>query len=422
MENRCPQCNHTLPVHTEYVKWCDLCNWNLNPLQPDKPKNLWETFYETLGQSQSRRLFEKFKQAPSLEPRMSLPRLLAILFSLFIHIVTISFVVVGMTLLIRGWPNIFALFGAIVCLLIGWQLRPRFAKMPAILPRGEYPALYRFVDDIAHTLGAKPITGIIVDDQFNASIGTVTRHRKQILTLGLPLWSILTIEERAALIGHELGHSVNGDPARTFLVGTALDSLLRWYEFLHPALLWEPQRGLFALVELPINLLFLIMAQLPKLSLYMLAYLLYRDTQRAEYLADHKAAVVAGTRAALASLEKMYFEGTYQIVRNRVTAVRNTNRDFFQELAERMRQVPPHEVERIRRIQQLEGSRLYITHPPTPYRIDMLLHHPVDEARLVAAHYDAHQMDAELAAIRDDINQRFNSLSDYYLQKLKRRG
>jgi len=49
---------------------------------------------------------------------------------------------------------------------------------------------------------------------------------------------------------------------------------------------------------IPWNLLQLGIAQLIWLSILALSHLLYRDSQRAEYLADYLAATVSGTEAA----------------------------------------------------------------------------------------------------------------------------
>ena len=49
------------------------------------------------------------------------------------------------------------------------------------------------------------------------------------LRLGVPLLTILDGQEVVALVGHELAHQVNGDATRGLVVGTALETLRRWY-------------------------------------------------------------------------------------------------------------------------------------------------------------------------------------------------
>jgi len=55
----CPACQSALPVHRDYVTWCERCGWNLNPLKPKAPRGRLEEVYVALGQKHSRALLEE---------------------------------------------------------------------------------------------------------------------------------------------------------------------------------------------------------------------------------------------------------------------------------------------------------------------------------------------------------------------------
>lgn len=102
----CPECDTILPVNPEFVTWCYVCEWNLNPLKPDKPQNLFESAYVKLGQRQSDYLFARLQRASSLNPRMTLSRFLAIVFALGVHLLTIGLLGLGLLLLSNEFRNI----------------------------------------------------------------------------------------------------------------------------------------------------------------------------------------------------------------------------------------------------------------------------------------------------------------------------
>src|SRR5207245_1727540 len=62
----CPECGARIPVHPDFVTWCDRCNWNLQPIQPAPPRNRVERLYLRLGRRRSRALFEELTRRGSL--------------------------------------------------------------------------------------------------------------------------------------------------------------------------------------------------------------------------------------------------------------------------------------------------------------------------------------------------------------------
>jgi len=266
---------------------------------------------------------------------------------------------------------------------IAWAMRPRIAKLPTvnIAYRRQYPALHTLVDQIAEALGAGQVDMIVLDCNFNASFNRAGWRRKDVLTIGLPLFKILAPQERIALLAHEIGHGVNGDPTRGFIVGTALNSLNEWYRIL----------------QLSVG----IVAAIPGLWLYTLALLMFRDQQKAEYLADHLAAGVAGTEGQLGLLRKLHmYDDVHMTIRR--FYLNNSKGNLFDAIKARITNVPQRELVRLDKMERLEDSILDATHPPTAFRIDLLNAHKMRDPRVVLCAAENARIDAELAQMEPD--------------------
>jgi heat shock protein HtpX len=153
---------------------------------------------------------------------------------------------------------------------------------------------------------------------------------------------------------------------------------------------------------------------IPRAMSYALSHLVWRDSQRAEYQADLLAASVAGTPAALSLLDKLHFD---QIVPETVQRIFLSQRDqnVFDELRARAASLPLRELERIRRVERLEGSRLDVTHPPTTHRIALLRARPTPDARVHLHDEQSVQIDRELAALQPAIQR---EMVDVYRRRL----
>jgi hypothetical protein len=111
-----------------------------------------------------------------------------------------------------------------------------------------------------------------------------------VLTIGLPLWAVLSPQQRVALLGHELGHFVNGDVRYGLLTQIPARTCGELAELLRPA---PTGAG-----DLVIRLLFGPLHVLAATMHVLLRWLSHRDGHHAEYLADHLAARAAGPAAA----------------------------------------------------------------------------------------------------------------------------
>jgi len=115
--------------------------------------------------------------------------------------------------------------------------------------------------------------------------------------IGLPLFGVLTPQRRVAVLGHEFGHFVNGDPARGLLTRPALRTpsilanLVRPSESFVSDSLWGQlaERALWPFQVLLQRLFALIGTGAVAVAA--------RDHQRAEYCADALSVRLAGTAA-----------------------------------------------------------------------------------------------------------------------------
>ena len=281
---QCPVCNATVPVMRGYTTWCEHCGWNVKPYDPKPPRNVLEAKYAELGKKLSRQLMERMRDEKNLRPALTPGLIVGFAVASLVHLLTLSTALFGVWLLFAGYCVLFIL--GLFCLAIAWALRPRIPKerKDGIASRSEFPALYRLADQVAQAISAPQVDVIRLDGMYNASFSLVGWRRKRVVALGLPLFSILTAQERVALLGHELGHCVNGDITRTFAVRTAIDTLVSWHGLFHPGSIWrgagryEGLAGIApGLATIPANLFMLGVAQIAKLWIFALVNLTWSD-------------------------------------------------------------------------------------------------------------------------------------------------
>ena len=127
----------------------------------------------------------------------------------------------------------------------------------------------------------------------------------------------------------------------------------------------------------------------------MLSHLLWRTSQRAQYLADYRAAQVAGTSAVLDVLDALHLDATVELVTQRTVAT-STQATLFADLRQRVAALPSRELERLRRVARLEESRLDATHPPTGLHIALLEARPVQAPTLSLSALQGRALQEEL--------------------------
>ena len=364
--------------------------------------------YASIGRRLGDRLVAELRTAERLEPRLTASRVAAYGIAALVYLGVLLLVATAVGSLVIGFPNPFAIGIAAFLFALAWLLRPRFGKPPeeGVLERSEAPILYGVVDEVASALDTKPVDLIAVDHEFNASWQIVGLRRRRVLQLGLPLLAMLEPQERIALIAHELAHGRNGDSGRGLFVGSAVRALEEVYALLAPESdtdsYWE-----LAIFEKLANMGMWVISR-PSLGLlYLQLFLLMRDSQRAEYLADALAAEVAGSRGSIGLSEKMFLEPTFRAVVQHAARERNEDAacDIFGELAAKVAGVPERERDRRRRVARLEEARLHDTHPPTALRIELVEARAVRDPIVSLDPAKSAAVDAELMGKRKEFQQ-----------------
>lgn len=364
----CPECLAEVPVDPLYIPWCDVCGWNVDP-DPPKVSDEERRRMDRLAAG----LFEEVCAASSLQPKWGMARVVAFLLAAGIHALTLGVFLLGAWLIRWAWPSPIGVIVGLLIIGVAVHLRPRWGKRDRktlTVGRDDCPALFGLLDQIADSVGSKRVALVQLDGRFNASFSWVGLRRERVVTLGVPVWAAATGQERVALLGHELAHDANKDVTHHVFVRTALWSLSEWHDILRPV----PQRssrGIVALAEWFLLLVFWPLRMAIRGLFHLQKRLMYRDSQRAEYLADQLAAGAGSTEATISLLDKFVFApGCARAVDSARRA--NDRVNTAEIVTQYLASVPERERERLRRQDRARGQRVDVTHPPTYARIDVL--------------------------------------------------
>lgn len=391
----CPSCGADMGWDGEYIVWCEACEYNINPSHKQEYVKKLDLVYEKLGRRFGESMLQQVSERQSLRPGFSFSRLAAYVLAAAVHLLSLLFLVSSIYFITQWQESIwFAVLGLFL-LALSWVTRPRFGKLDKsvqIASREELHELYNVVDKLCETAGVRPIDGIIIDHRFNASVRTVGVRGKRILTIGLPLFTILPKDERMALLGHEIGHFANNDVARTIFVGGAIGTLATWYDLLDVQHVDEIE-GIFGIVS---GFFMKGLALIPFGLLMLIIHLLWHDSQRAEYFADLVGAELSGTKSSISLMEKIQFDEIfYHVVRK--TAVTNSSSSLLDLFRKKVEELPSKEFRRLKRVSELELSKLNYTHPPNAYRIQFLNSQNFYSSRVSLTVEQNKKIDRELA-------------------------
>ncbi|GIH72465.1 M48 family metallopeptidase [Sphaerimonospora thailandensis] len=426
----CPSCSAPISVNPRFSAWCPACDWNVDPLkesaapQGGRWQRKWRARRRAADRAAIERLFTEVSAVPDATGGRDGAGIIAMVIAGAVHLSTVALAAGSVWLLING-----AFAGRILGVMglaIAFLLRPRlgwFRQDMWSLSRTEAPHLYGLADRVAAELGVAPPDLIRVTPDFNASFGKVGLRRRSVLTIGLAVWEVLTPQERVALLGHEFGHSRNGDSRRGVLLQAALEALGHWYAMTHPRRILAGGSGPLSTIAAMIAAALLLVPNiLTALTLFALHRLTLRNGQRAEYLADDLAAQVASSAAARSMLEALVLAESVKTVLQRQTARhqmggfqrangQEADYDLWRELRDHIATVP--ETERLRRlrISALRMSSVDTTHPPTHLRIQMMAVRKPRQAAITLREPETDAITAELSGARSQAAQAVLTLS-----------
>lgn len=407
-QRTCPKCDNVLEITIGYPTWCEKCNWNLEPEEPE----LLQWLKARQKQDPFEKLYEKVRRVrrdkiaipesfASGNYKMTLDTLAVYGLALLINSLLFLpvFALVWFRLHEPTWVT--AVFNTLPFFAISYWLWPNFGPLPdEFLAPEKYPTLYGFVNKIAQSLGAPKVNHIVINSMFNAAYSVYGLRRTPVLMLGWPYLAVLTREEKVALLGHELAHAVNGDPSRGLFVGTATHILQNLYKIIWLVRNWGLGLafgfGLFLLVSalfarplfsadiwhsmVLIVLGGLLLSLIPLLGVFGLRYFLWRERYRAEFRADRLAAQVAGSEPVASSLQKTSWAHAIAMAMNlhyRQMIKTKQYQDLTVLLNQHIEEAPAKETERIKRLEAKKEQIIYDTHPTKTALLAALAANPI---------------------------------------------
>lgn len=395
----CPSCAASITFDRRFSPWCIECDWNVDAGRP-KPTRLSRVDRRRqalAARATAGSALAVAAHAPDRAPRWGVASTIALVASAAVIGVWLLLVLAGVSMF-GGGP--LAVVLGLFILGIAAISRPRLGSKPeGAVARADAPELYALVDEVATTLKAPKVHVIAIDGDWNAMTTRYGPLQRTTIVFGLPLWHGLSDPARLAVLGHEVGHSVNGDTSRGFLEGTALRTLETWSVITEPPELVTDE-GLVALASIPANLVMLGLSSFFGSLSSALQLVLLRPRLQAEFYADRLGAAVAGAPAMADALDGLRLDRAYV---RAVASVATNDRpilELFAEVRTQIASTPPSELERLRRQEARPPFDHDASHPPFNERIAMVERRAspgpplldIDPARMRA-------IDAELARL-----------------------
>jgi Zn-dependent protease with chaperone function len=395
----CPDCGHRIRVDRRYVTWCDKCDWNVDPTPRIDQTPAWRLRLEhRLADS----LYRELQKPTVRRPGWDAARIGAHLLSALILLLPLAGLLTGIALLVFYRPLWFSILLSVLALSIAFLFRPRAARMPAnvhIVARDQAPTLYGVLDQLAESVGTRPVSAIALDARANLWYLQVGWRRRPVVGIGLPLWAGLRPQERLAVLAHELSHGRHGDAFSYWLIHSAW-SVLRglrttFTEREIDRVRREAGRRDASGASFVGRLLNATVGLLVRAAGWLLNRLWLRSSQRAEYLADRKAGDIAGSETTAQALERILLADTSYRAMER--AIRfPTEIDPLEAVRRAVTEVPARELERNLRASRLRETRTDATHPPTYLRTNLLRARPATPAQVVLGTDQSRAIDREL--------------------------
>lgn len=193
-------CNSELVGEVAHVRWCERCDWNVDPLhRASGPLGA----DEQASVARARKLYEvALAQGPEGLPRRGASfALFALVLPLFaFHLVAL---VAGIVVFTGSSSLVWRFVVGSPLVLLGLMPvlhRTAHADRVVHLVPGEHEELFSAVRDIAVALGSRPPRRVEVSDRWLIAVLADSRNT---LEIGLPLWASLRPEERRAVLSQQ---------------------------------------------------------------------------------------------------------------------------------------------------------------------------------------------------------------------------
>jgi heat shock protein HtpX len=317
-------------------------------------------------------------------------------FALFFYAVIVGLAAAGVWLALFQFPNL-TLVPGLLLLAITAYLIPRLSRLPShvdVLDREQAPSLYALVDRLAAEIGIPAPSLIAVDPWFNASTYQIGVRRRPAMVLGLALWGALSPQQRVALLGHELAHFSNGDLRRGMLVQPAMTTLARLSELFRARSLRRGYgQSLITFLQPFVDLMMRLISAVFHLAHLGVLAIVLRDGQRAEYLADQRAARLAGSRATVELLNLLLTRAD-AVIASRARA-KGTQAQWRAAAVESMAD-QASALTRLRQLTTRTETSLWASHPPTGLRAWLVEGAQCHDPAFVLSDEESDRIDVEL--------------------------
>ncbi|BCY05737.1 M48 family metallopeptidase [Actinoplanes sp. L3-i22] len=397
MGESCPKCSAATISKGTAEPWCPDCEWNLDRFEAQnrRPEIGWRWVDRRLFRAAywlTERQHAELTGEPVAARSASAARIVTVAVSVLLLAAVAALLVTGIWLLLYDFFTPVNLIGALM-IAVAVFLRPRLGGLDGRaerLDRGTAPTLFAVIERVAGAVGAPTPDVVLLDAERNAYTSTIGLRRRRVLCLGAPLWAVLDPQERVALLGHELGHFVNGDVRRGLVTQAARTTLAR------VSYLLRPERGA-GIVEIIVEFLGRIASQLFLWLHLLLLWTSMRDSQRAEYRADELAARAAGTDAAIRMLDQFLFGDALDTVVRREARAGHGSAAWSAAGRQSLTRLAP-EVPAFRQLSRRTEVSLFASHPPVGLRSGLLAARAAQPAAVVVTELEQARMDEELAA------------------------
>ena len=389
----CPHCGAAIPPGGGYVTWCDACDWNVDPSPPEVPTTRRGRREHARIQRDLERARDHFTGVERLRLRDQVALAVPVLIAFVIFASTTLVFLVGVAAIFTA-PGVFGIPIGALLITLAVILRPRLGRLPRrgrLLRRHDAPELFRLLDDICDAARSQHIDVVVPINDFNAAAGTVGLRRRRVVWIGLPLWFALDPQPRVAVLGHEVAHFVNGDIRRGVLVGSSIATLSQCADACELGPSPDRYGGIVTqFVDFVLALVALVLRGVLRVQLR----LTLRSHRVAEHAADELGATIASTAAAVEALDTSSLAESWTRARSRSNEV--AHHSIRDRVTSWRAELPPRERERLRRLGRQRLACADESHPPTAYRIDALLAHPIDVPNVTLDADRAGLIDAEL--------------------------
>jgi heat shock protein HtpX len=431
----CPRCGAALVSLDRETPWCEHCLWNLDAYDPAPFATWWQRrsgafthrIAYRLTMAQFRELGGRANGGGHRDPgedgcidplpvghpapgtvgrmrqirRWGRARFVAAAFAVLFYGLIAAIGAAGVWLIRLQFPNPMTIILGITVLVIALYLCPRVRRLPKdveTLTPEQAPALHALVARVAAALGTPCPTIVGVVPWFRAYTMAVGLRRRRALVIGLALWGGLEPQQRVAVLAHEMGHFAHGDIRRGPLIEPAMTSLARLSVLLNADRRLHahepPLMGLAAVIYPVVEWALRILSSLLYAAHLGVLAILLRDGQRREYLADQRAADLAGTRA-LAQVLDLAVSSVGSVVASRARDLQ-TYPGWRVAVQSVLRSENRQRMRRLRQRSVRRDASLWASHPPTGLRAWLVEAEPWRDPTFVLSAAESDLIDVEL--------------------------